>query len=115
VGGSSSPLILTSKGRKDSSQKLSTMKVSAINLAKFASTYDLLRWGTPLCGKVVTENKDIFAFDLFFLFGPFALSNVAFYSGGFLNIIRFVAKPTKCKNDNLLKLTFHITLAKSKY
>jgi hypothetical protein len=59
------------------------MKVSTIDLTKFASTYDLLRWGTPLCGKVTTENKDIFAFDLFFLFGLFALSNVAFYNGHF--------------------------------
>jgi hypothetical protein len=91
------------------------MKVSTIDLTKFASTYDLLRWGTPLCGKVTTENKDIFAFDLFFLFGLFALSNVAFYNGHFLNTIRFVAKPTKCKNDNLLKLTSHITLTISKY
>ncbi len=91
------------------------MKILAIDLAKFASMYDLLRWGTPLCDKVATKTKDKFAFDLFFLFGPFALSNVAFYNGGFFNTIGFVAKPTKCKNDNLLKMTFHITLAKSKY
>jgi hypothetical protein len=97
VGASSNPLILTSEGGGDSSQELSTMKVSTIDFVKFASTYDLLRWGTPLCGKVVIENKDIFAFDLFFMFGPFALSNVIFYSGGFLNTIRFVAKPTNAK------------------
>jgi hypothetical protein len=69
------------------------MKVSTIDLVKFASTYDLLKWGTPLCGKVVTKNKNIFAFDLFFLVWAFCI--VAFYSGGFLNTIRFVAKPTK--------------------
>jgi hypothetical protein len=100
-----SPLILTSKGGRGSPQKLSTVKISTINLA-FASMSNLLRCGTPLCGKVGTNNKDKFAYDLFFLLGPFALSNVAFYSGGFVNNIRFVTKPTKCKNDNhLLKST----------
>jgi len=61
-----SPLILTSKGRGGSPQELSIMKVSAIDLT-FASMFDLLRCGTPLCGKVAAENKDKFAYDLFFL------------------------------------------------
>ncbi len=91
------------------------MKILAIDFTKFASMYDLLKWDTPLCGKTTTKNKDRFAFDLFFLFGPFALSNVTFYNDGFLKTIGFVAKPTKCKNDNLLNLTSHFTLAKSKY
>jgi len=64
----------------------------------------MLKCGTPLYGKSQQKNKDRFAFVLFFLMGPFALFNVTFYSGGFLNNIRFVAKLTKCKNDtNILK------------
>jgi hypothetical protein len=43
VGGSSSPLFLIYKGGGDSSQELSTMKVSTFDLAKVASTYDLLK------------------------------------------------------------------------
>jgi hypothetical protein len=42
------------------------MKVSAIDLT-FASMFDLLRCGTPLCGKVAAENKNKFAYDLFCL------------------------------------------------
>jgi hypothetical protein len=53
------------------------------------------RCGTPLHGKVTTKNKDRFAFVLFFLMGPFELSNVTFCSNGFLNNIGYVAKPTK--------------------
>jgi len=109
------PLILSSKGRRGSQQKLSIVKVSTIGLA-FTSMPNLLRFGTPLCGKVGTKNEDKFAYDLFFLLGPFALSNVAFYNGGFLNSIGLVTKPTKCENDNnLLKSTSHIAMEKSKY
>jgi hypothetical protein len=109
------PLILTSKGGRGSLQELSTVKVSTIDLA-FASMLNLLRCGTPLCGKVGTKNKDKFAYDLFFLLRPFTLANVVFYNGGFLNIIRFVTKPTKCENDNnFSKLIPHIALEKSKY
>ncbi len=91
------------------------MKVSTIDFA-FASMSNLLRCHTPLCRKVGTKNKNKFAYDLFFLLGPLALFNVAFYNGGFLNNIRFVTKPTKCKNDNnLLKSTSHIALEKSKH
>jgi len=61
-----SPLILTSKGGRSSLQELSTMKVSTIDLA-FASMLNLLRCGTPLCGKVGTKNKDKFSYDFFFL------------------------------------------------
>jgi hypothetical protein len=69
----------------------------------------------PLCGKVVTENKDIFASKLFFMLGLFPLSNVPFCKGGFLKSTRFVAKPTNCKiNNKLLKVTSHITLPKLK-
>jgi hypothetical protein len=108
------PLILTSNKGRGSQQKLSTVKVSTIDLA-FFSVPNLLRCGTPLCGKVGTKNKDKFAGDLFLL-GSFALFNVVFYNGGFLNNIGFVTKPTKCKNDNnLLKSTSHIALEKSKY
>jgi hypothetical protein len=70
------------------------VKVSTIDLT-FASMPDLLRCGTPLCGKIATKNKDKFSFDLFFLLGPFALSNVVFCSDGFLNGIGFITKPTK--------------------
>ncbi len=90
-------------------------EVSTIDLT-FASMSNLLRCGTPLCGKVATKNKDNFAYDFFFLLGLFALSNVTFCSGGFLSGIGFAAKPTKCKNDNnFFKSTSHITLVKSKY
>ncbi len=110
-----SPLILTSKGGRSSLQELSTMKVSTIDLA-FVSMLNLLRCGTPLCGKVGTKNKDKFSYDFFFLLQPFALANVTFYNGGFFNIIGFVTKPTKCENDNnLSKLIPHVALAKSKY
>jgi hypothetical protein len=120
-----SPLILTSKGGRGNHQKLSIVKVSPIDLA-FASMPNLLRCGTPLFGKVGTKNKEKIVYDLFFLLGHFALSNVAFYNGGFLNSIGFVTKPTKCENDNnllkttlndnnLLKSTSHIALAKSEY
>jgi hypothetical protein len=88
------------------------MKVSAIGLA-FALIYDLLISGMPLCDKVATKYKDIFAFNLFFLLGPFPLSNVPFCRGGFLKTIGFVAKPTNCRiNNKLLKVTSHITLPK---
>lgn len=89
-----SPLILTSKGKGGSPQELSIVKVSTIDLT-FTSMFDLLRCGTLLSGKVAIENKDKFASDCFFLLGPFALSNVAFYSGGFSNGIVFVTKHTK--------------------
>jgi hypothetical protein len=105
------PLILTSKGRGGSPQEV----LPIIDLT-FASMSNLLRCGTPLCGKVATKNKDKFAYDLFLLLGLFALSNVAFCNGGFLNGIGFVAKPIKCKNDSkLLKSTSHITLVKSRH
>ncbi len=90
---------MTSKGGGDSSQVLSTMKVSTIDLA-FTLIFNLLRGGMPLCGKVATENKNKFAFNLFFLLGPFALSNVGFCKGGFLKTTRFGAKLTNCKIDN---------------
>jgi len=61
-----SPLILTSKGGRGSHKKLSTVKVSTIDLA-FASMPNFLRCRTPLCGKVGTKNKDKFSYDFFFL------------------------------------------------
>jgi hypothetical protein len=105
---------LTYKGGGGSPQVLSIVKVSTINLA-FVSICDLLIGSTPFCGKVATKNKDKFAFDLFFLLGPFPLSNVPFFKSGFLKTIGFVAKPTNCKIDNkLLKVTSHIIIKKSK-
>jgi hypothetical protein len=51
------------------------VKISTIDLA-FVSMSNLLRCGTPLSGKVGTNNKDKFAYDLFFLLGPFAFTMV---------------------------------------
>jgi hypothetical protein len=102
-------MILISKRGGGSSQVLSTMKVSTIDLA-FVSICDLLKGGTPFCDKVATKNKKKFASNLFFLLGPFPLSNVPFCKGGFLKTTKFAAKPTNCKIDNkLLKVTSHIT------
>jgi hypothetical protein len=107
-------MILTSKGGGGSSQVLSIVKVLAIDLA-FASICDMLKGGTPFCSKVAIENKDKFAYDLFFLLGPFPLSNVPFCTCGFLKTTRFVAKHGNCKIDiKLLKVTSHITLPKKK-
>ncbi len=88
------------------------MKGSTIDLT-FVSIYDLLKGGTPFCGKVAVENKEKFASDLFFMLGPFPLSNVPFCRGGFLKTTRFVAKLANHKIENkLLKVTSHITLPK---
>jgi hypothetical protein len=87
------------------------MKGSIIDL----TFYDLLKGGTPFCGKVAVENKDKIASDLFFLLGPFPISNVPFCRGGFLKTIRFVAKLANRKIDNkFFKVTSHITLPKLK-
>jgi hypothetical protein len=59
---------LTFRGGGGSSQVLSIVKVLAIDLT-FASISDLLKDGMAFCGKVAVKNKDMFAFDLFFLLG----------------------------------------------
>lgn len=88
------------------------MKVLAIDFV-FASIYDFLKGGTPFYSKGATKNKYKFASDFFFLLGPFPLSNVPFYKGGFLKTIGFTAKPANRKIDNkILKVTSHITLTK---
>jgi hypothetical protein len=88
------------------------MKVLAIDLA-FALIFDLLKGCTPFYSKDAAKNKDKFAFKLFFLLGPFPLSNVPFCRNSFLKTKGFAAKPTNHRiNNKLLKVTSHIILPK---